>query len=345
MLKAVPVASRLVRFGWLVAFMALACGGKKPSQHPPEPILLGVGGASDGGPEPAAGGAETGSPQPGDGPALPCNTWTALCDRPYDQVTFPTTHASMADSAAFWDYPAQGADIRAQLDNSIRGLMLEVHEDRGTLMLCASSCTEGRTPFAAELAQVAGFLADNPREIVTLLIDNRVPALDVAQALAAADLERSLYTDDPSGGWPTLGQMVDADMRLVVFLNDAEGAPLGYRSLTATVGATTAVAHSARELDCTLVSGPSAPSLILMNDFLVTDAGALAGAGGEGGAANSGGRPDAALADTVNHEPFMSEALGHCVEYNGKPPSFVAVDFFDTSDVIEATQRLSGLIK
>ena len=48
----------------------------------------------------------------------------------------------------------------------------------------------------------------------------------------------------------------------------------------------------------------------------------------------------------ANVDPKIREqALQHCVEYNGQKPSFVAVDFYDTSDVIQATQRLSGLMK
>jgi len=56
-------------------------------------------------------------------------------------------------------------------------------------------------------------------------------------------------------------------------------------------------------------------------------------------------RPSEALAETVNHDPFLSERLGSCIDYLGRKPSFVALDFYDTSDVIGAVQRINGVIR
>ena len=84
----------------------------------------GIGELGEGGDAAAVGmGAQAGA-----APTVPlplCNGWPQLCERPYDRVTYPVAHAAMANSASFWTYPAQDKNLRAQLDDSIRGLMLE----------------------------------------------------------------------------------------------------------------------------------------------------------------------------------------------------------------------------
>jgi hypothetical protein len=57
-----------------------------------------------------------------------CNGSPALCDRPLDQVIFPCTHNSMAGAdVPGWMFPSQNTDIRQQLEDGIRGLLIDVH--------------------------------------------------------------------------------------------------------------------------------------------------------------------------------------------------------------------------
>jgi hypothetical protein len=68
-----------------------------------------------------------------DAPAAPgvvttCNGSPGLCDRTLDQVVFATTHNSMgAPDQAGWMFPNQGAGLRRQLEDGIRGFMIDVH--------------------------------------------------------------------------------------------------------------------------------------------------------------------------------------------------------------------------
>jgi len=57
-----------------------------------------------------------------------CNGSAALCDRTLDQVIFPTSHNSMggADDPG-WMFPNQDAGIRRQLEDGVRGFLIDVH--------------------------------------------------------------------------------------------------------------------------------------------------------------------------------------------------------------------------
>jgi len=57
-----------------------------------------------------------------------CNGYAALCDRRLDEVFFPATHNSMAASAEpGWHFANQRYPIARQLDDGIRGLLIDIH--------------------------------------------------------------------------------------------------------------------------------------------------------------------------------------------------------------------------
>jgi hypothetical protein len=57
-----------------------------------------------------------------------CNGSTALCAKRLDEVVFPATHNSMAASAEpGWHFANQTYGIARQLDDGIRGLLIDVH--------------------------------------------------------------------------------------------------------------------------------------------------------------------------------------------------------------------------
>lgn len=291
-------------------------------------------------------------PTGGSSSLVPCNTWPALCGIRYDEVVYPTTHAAMANATPPWDYPAQRFSLHQQLQDGIRALMLEVHELEGELVLCLGDCAEGRVPFASALGEVAMFLSENPREVVTLLVDNRTPAESLAAALDAANLRESLHFQALRDPWPTLGEMIDAEQRLVVFATDAAAAPDGILSFEEFFTSTRDDYATADELDCELPSGSARKPLLLVNHF-VSEMSSVAGSGGVAGeAAGGAGNGDGTrvlhalpeVAAVINDNPFLIRRLRGCVAMNARKPTFVAVDFYDVGAVLPATQELAELI-
>jgi len=70
----------------------------------------------------AAGGAD--EPPP---PINACNGHAALCNRPLDEVVFPATHNSMSVPLPGWFSAMQEAPIKTQLEDGIRGLLIDTH--------------------------------------------------------------------------------------------------------------------------------------------------------------------------------------------------------------------------
>ncbi len=57
-----------------------------------------------------------------------CNGHPELCDRRFNEVALPATHNSMsAGDIADWMFPNQQKGIRTQLDDGIRGFLVDVH--------------------------------------------------------------------------------------------------------------------------------------------------------------------------------------------------------------------------
>ena len=72
-----------------------------------------------------------------------CNGDAAICDRPIDQVAFPSTHNSMsAADQEGWLFAQQERGIRSQLEAGIRGLLIDTHygvqTDRGVYTVLQS---------------------------------------------------------------------------------------------------------------------------------------------------------------------------------------------------------------
>ena len=60
-------------------------------------------------------------------PVTACNGAAALCDRPLDEVVMPATHNSMSVPLPGWYSAEQERPIGGQLEDGIRGLLLDTH--------------------------------------------------------------------------------------------------------------------------------------------------------------------------------------------------------------------------
>ncbi|MGC0418844.1 PI-PLC domain-containing protein [Embleya sp. AB8] len=287
-----------------------------------------------------------------------CNGMTELCGRRYDQVAFLATHNSMSSTAARFLSPLQDADIVAQLDAGVRGLLVDsytweapeevagrlaesdldpesrriiagvvndVAPAKPGLWLCHSVCRGGALPMVDTLRAVGRWLDRNPREVVTFIVQDAITAQQTEWAFHEAGLDRLLYTPaaDPGEPWPTLGTMIEHNRRLVVFAERADGPAPWYRNFYR-YGMETPYAYaSPAEMNCAPNRGGSDKRLFLLNNFVT---------------ATGGSRIDAGR---VNSRPFLLDRARRCERERGAPVNFVAVDFAGIGDAKGAVDVLN----
>ncbi|PWY97685.1 PLC-like phosphodiesterase [Testicularia cyperi] len=166
-----------------------------------------------------------------------CNGDASLCNKLYSNVTYIGTHDSYAIgtlSQASSGYN-QEQTITQQLNDGVRLLQIQVHTTSNSsstgsgLDLCHTSCSlVNGGSLESYLSTVKSWMDSNANEVVTLLMVNSDDQAVSKYATAFESTGISSYAYAPSSGaavsktsWPTLGSMIDAGKRLVVFIDNS----------------------------------------------------------------------------------------------------------------------------
>jgi len=253
-----------------------------------------------------------------------CNGHTALCTRAFDAVSFLTTHNSMSASEHRYFAPNQTHGIARQLRDGVRGLMLDLYDDRGVVSLCHGACSLGRMPLEVGLCDVARHLDADPGAVVTLILESYVSADAMEPAFRATGLLDAVHTQAAGEPWPTLGAMVAAGRRLVVLTDRDGGRRPWLHNVWDYAQETPFSAAEAGQLSCAPNRGRSANSLFIFNHFLTMLSGA----------------PH--LARQVNFNPFLLDRARQCATTRGRLPNFVTVDFYEIGDAAATVEALNG---
>ena len=89
--------------------------------------------------------------------------------------------------------------------------------------LCHTLCELGAEPLDEQLTIIRRFLTDNPREVVVLFVEPYVPVATIEARSARRTCCRRPPVIDPDEPLPTLGELIDADTRLVVLAEQDGG--------------------------------------------------------------------------------------------------------------------------
>ncbi|WP_055488522.1 hypothetical protein [Streptomyces sp. WMMB 322] len=300
------------------------------------------------------------APAAAGGPEKPyCNGSAELCDLRYDQAAYLATHNSMSSTADRFISPLQDGDIKTQLDDGARALLVDTHlwerseqvADRLKLSdfapgmrekvakiidrtgrsrpgpwLCHAVCRAGALPLVDTLREIRTWLDQHPGEVVTLIVQNGISGEQTASAFRKAGLQDLLFTPDrdPEAPWPTLGEMVADNKRLVVFSEGSGGPAPWYRSFYEYGMETRYDFSEPAKMSCAANRGGTGKRLFLLNHF-TTDAG--------------GSRLDAGK---VNAKDFVMDRARRCGAERGRPVNFVAVDFANVGDAGGAVAALNA---
>lgn len=283
--------------------------------------------SSTSGEDSTSGGSDTGSTG---GDAVGCNGHVALCERPFHEVVFAATHNSVAATDdGFSPLNAnQVHGVEAQLQAGVRALLLDVtYDDAGDTALCHGRCALGMRPHVEVMAALESFLADNPREVVAIIYQDSVDPADVEADYVATGLVQRVFTKVEGEPWPTLGEMIEADTRLVVTAEVGGPPPDWYHHVWDLAWDTPYTFTSPDEFSCELNRGSMDNDLFLLNHWLGTEA----------------GLPAASQASLANSFEMLHGRATECAEAAGRLPTFVAVDFYDTGDLFAVVDTLNGV--
>jgi hypothetical protein len=254
-----------------------------------------------------------------------CNGAAELCDRRYDQVTYPTTHNGYAAEVEGFQHPDQRFGVARQLADGIQAIELDVHDYQGQPYLCHGSCDAGKRPLVDALRDIRRFMNHHPDVVITIFFEPYEDPALVKQALVTSGLYGELHTQALGQPWPTLRQLIQAHHRLVVFTEHDGGAFPWYHDVWAYAWETNWEFYAPAEMTCAPNRGDTNAPLFIFNNIMVTDDDA------------------GTFAQEINATPFLLGRAQQCQDESGHRPNFVKVDYYDVGDLFSTVRTLNGL--
>ncbi|MDF1604207.1 hypothetical protein [Nocardioides sp. YIM 152315] len=191
--------------------------------------------------------------------------------------------------------------------------------------LCHAMCELGSTSWRHSLDELRDWLAEHPREVVTVFVQDEVTPADTAEVVEAAGL-LAYVAAPPALGWPTLGEMIDSGRRLVVLMEN-HGGGTSYPWLLQGfdwVQDTPYLFHDPAEFSCAPNRGDPDASLFLVNHWIKSKT------------------RIAENAEVVNDRSVLAPRLEECEAERGRLPNYVAVDYYDRGDLMAVVDELNG---
>lgn len=265
----------------------------------------------------------------------PTNPTSKVKDLPFNQYTWLTTHNSYAQAGVRSATGSlilapmnQNDTVTSQLNNGVRGLMLDMYDFNNDIWLCHS--TGGKCynftafkPALDVLKEIFTFLDANPSEIVTIFIEDYVTSPSgLSKVFDAAGLKKYLFpiARMPTDGkdWPTVDDMAKNNQRLVVFTSKSskeasEGIAYEWNYVVENqYGNGGMVPNSCPNRAESSPMNTTSKSLVLVNYFRDL--------------------PNASATCADNSAPLLS-MMNTCYDAAGKRwPNFIAVDYYQKSD-------------
>ena len=163
--------------------------------------------------------------------------------------------------------------------------------------------------------------------MLIVFIQDEAPAADIAAAFAAAGLDRYAYAHPGRAApWPTLGELVERNERLIVMTEHAAHAPVPWLHRGFELTQETPFAfRTVEDLNCEPNRGPADAPLFLVNHWIEDIS------------------PTPRDAELLNAREVLLPRLRECEAERGLTPNLVAVNFYLTGDLFAVIDELNGV--
>lgn len=267
------------------------------------------------------------------GPAAPvipptCNGHVELCDRRLDQVVFPSAHNAMSNADDGWVVPNQNHGMKRQLEDGVRGFLIDTHTYEDEAYLCHSICKFGSIKLVDALTIHREFLDAHRGEVLAFIIEDGISAEDTDKAFRDSGLVKYVYTHEPGTPWPTLREMIAKDTRLLVTAENGRPPPAWYQHVWDLAWDTPYTYDSKEQIaktGCDVNRGDAKNDLFLINHWIGTPI----------------SLPENAM--VANTYEVLSAHVSACKQKHGRLPTFVAVDFYDIGALFRVVDEANGL--
>lgn len=231
--------------------------------------------------------------------------------------------------------------------------------------LCHVYCEYGSLKFTTALAYIRQFLSYSPDNVIILFIGDYVSIDDTLKSFTTAGLADRLWQYDPTKPFPTLGQMIDTKKNLVL-LSENSGQPPAWNIPGYGIFQDTPYTFATPDLLLTpgaagytgtaTVDGPVATTETALDgqQIWTTDWQGLPSCAPNRGTPSSplfqinhwvtpsGAAPTVAQAATVNAYDVLMPRVQNCSIQRSMFPTIVAVDFYDTGDLLKVVADLNS---
>lgn len=261
-----------------------------------------------------------------------CNGRHELCYKRLNEVTFVQTHNAHADGSFSVLAANQNGDIPAQLAAGVRGLGLKLYY---TSSIFCGSGTQlyayhgnpflGCTPFSTIGSQILTFLNNNPNEFLFITIEGSANNSEIATGFNNAGLNTFLYQHTFGETWPTLGELINNNQRLIVMTDNAGPSLPGYHHMWTFIQDTEYNFQTTNDFNCNYLRGNTNADLFLLNHFLTV------------------GSPQPLSANSTNDWNLVLNRARQCGANRNLHPNLLYIDFFNSGDVFRAADTLNRI--